>query len=154
MVPIPREEAAQTPLGQVWVRAGDLLGPAQASVCKPGRQLLAGSGLPRRASKETNILWAPSGHQAQCQPYDITTIINTVLLNRTLGHIFSKTVDHSPLLGYENSLAGDKKHFLNNIIKKNKTENFRVHCTKQGLVLFCESFFSLMCVSRCLQAGL
>lgn len=25
----------------------------------------------RKASKETNILWAPSGHQARCQPFDI-----------------------------------------------------------------------------------
>lgn len=64
MVPLPREEAEQTPPGQVWVRAGDTLGPAQASVCKPGRQLLSSSGLPRRVSKETGILWAPPRHQA------------------------------------------------------------------------------------------
>lgn len=51
MVSLPREEARQTPWGQVWVRAGDGLGPTQASVCKSERQLLGSSGLPRRVSK-------------------------------------------------------------------------------------------------------
>lgn len=60
----PQGGGGADPMGQVWVTAGDVLGPAQASVCKAGRQLLESSGLPRRAGKETNILWAPSGHQA------------------------------------------------------------------------------------------
>lgn len=85
-VPIPLEEAKQTPLGQVWVRTGDRLGQPWSSVSL--RQLLTGSGLPRGASKETNILWVHLGHQARCQSYDIITIINIVLLNQMLGHHF------------------------------------------------------------------
>lgn len=53
----------------------------------------------RKASKETNILWAPSGHQARCQPYDITTAINIVLVNRTLGHRLFQHCGLQPITG-------------------------------------------------------
>lgn len=109
-VPIPLEEAKQTPLGQVWVRAADRLGQPQPLSVSLGGSCSWALVCQEGASKETNILWAPSGHQARCQPYDIITIINIVLLNQMLGHhfLFSKTVDCSPFLGNENSLVGDK----------------------------------------------
>lgn len=59
----PQRGGWADPMEQVWVRAGDGLGPAQASVCKSGRQLLGSSGLPRRASKgnqhSLGTFWAP-----------------------------------------------------------------------------------------------
>lgn len=82
------------------------MGPAQASVYKPGRQLLTGSGLPRRASKETSLLWAPSGQQAGCQPYDVFTVINTVLLNRMLGHHLFQNCGLQPITGLGKQLNG------------------------------------------------
>lgn len=58
-----------------------------------------GSGLPRGAGKESNILWAHSGHQAGCQPYDIITVINIVLLTQMLEHHLFQNCRLQPVTG-------------------------------------------------------
>lgn len=62
-----QEESDQTLLGQVWVTEGEELGQARP-VCQPGTWPLRGSGLPRRANKETNKSGHLLGPRPQASP--------------------------------------------------------------------------------------
>lgn len=86
---VTAQEGAHLQGGGCTVPTGASLGQrrrhsgACPSLCLQAREAAACRlWFARKASKETNILWAPSGHQALRQPYDITTAIHIVLLNR------------------------------------------------------------------------